>query len=253
MEMLPITLAVAAALTVLAAWHLLGRARAAESRADQAELRLGTATRSLGLLARELELPGLSLLGLAARLPPEAASAIEAEGRRLLSLSEEVSDHLATPAGPRHIMENRIPLGPLLREAVAEIALPLGQGARHWWIAPEAESLTLLADRRALHRVLSQSLARAARETRLGDRIALRLVRAAETVALVIEDEGAGLSHGDLAGGEGTRGMSLGLSSARELMRAHGGDLTLESAPGIGARTWLTLPRRRVLEGQAAS
>jgi signal transduction histidine kinase len=87
----------------------------------------------------------------------------------------------------------------------------------------------------------------------MGDRIALRLVRAAETVALVIEDEGAGLPHGDLAGGHGTRGLSLGLSAARELMRAHGGELTLESVPGIGARTWLTLPRARVLEDQLAA
>ena len=48
-------------------------------------------------------------------------------------------------------------------------------------------------------------------------------------------------------------GLSLGLSAARELMRAHGGELTLEAAPGIGARTWLTLPRMRVLEDQAVA
>jgi signal transduction histidine kinase len=254
MEMISVApVAAAAPVLALLAWRLLSRARMAETRAAQAELRLGATSRSLGLVARELEGPGLSLLGLAARLPAEAAPAVEAEGRRLLTLSEEVSDHLATPGGPRSLAENRVPLGPLLREAVAEVALPMGEGARRWRITPEAESLTLLADRRALRRALSQSLARAARETRMGDRIALRLVRAAETVALVIEDEGAGLSQGDLAGGQGTRGLSLGLSAARELMRAHGGELTLESVPGIGARTWLTLPRTRVLEDQLAA
>jgi signal transduction histidine kinase len=35
---------------------------------------------------------------------------------------------------------------------------------------------------------------------------------------------------------------------AHDLLRAHGGDLTIEAVPGIGARAWLTLPRARVLE-----
>jgi signal transduction histidine kinase len=252
MELMVIALAAGAApILALAAWRLLERARAADAQAAQAELRLDIARRALGMMARELETPGLSLLGLAARLPAEAAPLIETEARRLLALSEEVGDYAAHPLGARGLRDGRIPLGLLLREVVAEVALPMGEGARHWRIPPEADALTLLADRRALRRVLTQILTRAVRETRSGDRIALRIVRAAETVALVVEDEGAGLAHGDLEGGEGTRGLSLGLSVARELMRAHGGELTLESAPRIGTRSWLTLPRARVLEDQA--
>ena len=244
--------ALLALLSALAARKLLERARDAEARAAQAELRLDGQARLLGLVARELEAPGLSLLGMAARLPTEIAPSIESEGRRLLSLSDEVADHTVSQSGQRSLKENRIPLGPLLREAVEAVALPMGREARHWRISPEAEGLTLIGDRRALSRVLTHSLARAARETRAGDRIALRVVRAAETLALVIEDEGAGLPRGDLAGGEGTRGLTLGLSAARELMRAHGGELTLEVAAGIGARAWLTLPRARVMEDQPA-
>jgi len=237
-----------------AAAYMLDHVRAAELRADQANLRADAQGRCLGMVARELEAPGLSLLGLAARLPPTLASGVEAEARRLLILSEEVADHLLAQPGPRGLAENRVPLGPLLHEAVDSVSRLMGDGARHWRITPEAEALILLADRRALRRALSQSLARAARETRSGDRIVLRVVRAAETVALVIEDEGAGLPRDDLSGlGEGTRGLSLGLAAAREMMRAHGGELTLEAAPGIGARTWLTLPRGRVLEDQAVA
>jgi hypothetical protein len=191
-----------AALLAFAAWRLLERARAAETRAALAEIRLDAQGRSLGLVARELEAPGLGLLGIAARLPAELATGIESEGRRLLILADEVADHAAAQPGARSLKENRIPLGSLLREAVEAVALPMGEGARHWHISSEAEALTVMADRRALGRVLAQSLARAARETRAGDRIAIRMVRAAETVALVIEDEGAGLPRGDLSGGE---------------------------------------------------
>ncbi|TPG53355.1 sensor histidine kinase [Roseomonas nepalensis] len=250
------SLALVAACAVLALGAgaiLLGRLRAAERRAAEAARRAQAQGRCLGMIARELEAPGLSLLGLAARLPPAMAPDVEAEARRLLVLSEEVADHLLAQPGPRGLAEARLVLGPLLHEAVDEVSRLMGEEARHWRITPEAEELVLLADRRALRRALAQSLSRAARETRSGDRIVLRVVRAAETVALVIEDEGAGLPRDDLSGlNEGTRGLSLGLAAARELMRAHGGELTLETAPGIGARTWLTLPRARVLEDQAA-
>ncbi|MBP0444216.1 sensor histidine kinase [Roseomonas sp. SSH11] len=250
METLLPVLALSCIPLALAAWHLLGRSRRLEGRLLHAELRLATQARSLGLLVRELEAPGLSLLGLAARLPPEVAPGVETEGRRLLVLADELADHGVAQPQTRCLKEARLPLGPLLGEAVEAMTLSMGEGARHWRVCPEAEALVLMADRRALGRVLAQALGRAALETRAGDRITLRLVRAAETVALVIEDEGAGLPGGDLAGGEGTRGLSFGLSAARELMRAHGGELTLEAAPGIGARTWLTLPRARVLEDQ---
>jgi len=107
------------------------------------------------------------------------------------------------------------------------------------------------------------------RHTRDGDPIALKLVRSAETVAIVVEDEGAGLSAEDLdmaspvlaqrpgagesaPGRGGTRGLGLGLVVARQLLQAHDGELTIEAVQGIGARTWLTLPRYRLLEALPA-
>jgi signal transduction histidine kinase len=74
-----------------------------------------------------------------------------------------------------------------------------------------------------------------------------------ETVAIIVEDEGDGLPAQDLVPETtgpitGTRGLDLGLTLARSLAAAHGGDIRLESVPGIGARAWLTLPRARLLE-----
>ena len=48
------------------------------------------------------------------------------------------------------------------------------------------------------------------------------------------------------------RRMRWACRSCEVLMRAHGGELTLEVAAGIGARAWLTLPRARVMEDQPA-
>ena len=96
-----------------------------------------------------------------------------------------------------------------------------------------------------------QVLTRAARLSRDGDWVDLRPELTPETFAIVVEDEGAGLPAGDLATGQEdsrrSRGLSFGLSVARSLLHAHGGELALEAAPGIGARAWITLPRARLL------
>ncbi len=207
------------------------------------------------MLARDVTNPGLSLIGIADRLSalPGAeadAARLRREGTRLLDLSDEAGDTLATEAGARRLREEPLPLGTLVEAALAEVREPMS-GARHWRLDPDLDGLVVLGDRRALGRVLCQVLVRAARETCPGDWIGLRAVRSAEAVSLVVEDEGSGRSPGDLCAGsggsEGTRGLATGLATARDLLRAHGGDLLVESAPGIGARAWLTLPRARVL------
>jgi two-component system, OmpR family, sensor histidine kinase BaeS len=72
---------------------------------------------------------------------------------------------------------------------------------------------------------------------------------------LTVRDTGEGISPGDLpyvferfwrgdrsrARAQGT-GSGLGLAIARQLVRAHGGDIAVESAVGQGTTFTLTLP-----------
>ncbi len=228
----------------------LRRARNGEAALSSCRALTASRGRALGLLARDLEGPGMALLGLASRLPLPESAAVDATARRILALADEVCDVLAVNAGPRRLDPVRLPLGPLLGEALEEVGLPLGPAGRHWRIAPEVRGAVLHADPRALKRVVFQVLARAARETRPADPITLRLAVGRDTASLIVEDEGAGLPAGELAAATGTRGVGLGLATARDLMRAHGGDLVLETAPGIGARTWITFPRSLLLDAE---
>jgi len=132
--------------------------------------------------------------------------------------------------------------------------LRLGPTIRQWRLAEGFAGLTLHADRRALRGALLQVMARAARMTRDGDWIDLRPHLTPDSVAIIIEDEGAGLGAEDLAGGaarateaDRTRGLGFGLAVARSLLEAHGGAFQLEALPGVGARAWLTLPRARLM------
>jgi signal transduction histidine kinase len=230
------------------------RARRAEARAAAAEARAAGHARSLGLLAAELQPHGLALLGLAERAGAPGP-VIGCEARRLLRLADEVRDMLAAQAGPRSLSEERVDLAALLAEVRAEIAAQLGPARRQWRLAPDFAGISLRADRRALRGALAQVMARAARLTRDADWIDLRPVLTADSLAIVVEDEGAGLGAPDLAAEAEaaeearTRGLGFGLAVARSLLEAHGGELRLEAQPGVGARAWLILPRARLLAG----
>jgi signal transduction histidine kinase len=209
--------------------------------------------RLLGLLAEEMHANGLRLRGTQGRVADAvAAAAIAATAETLLHRADEARELLATHAGPRHLEEESLPLLPLLEEAVAAMAQQLVPTLRQWRLAPELSGLVLLADRRALRGVLVQVLGRAVRMTREADWIELRPVITDESLAIVVEDEGVGLGAEDLAPGADieahTRGLCFGLAVARKLLQAHGGELRLESLPGVGARAWLTFPRARLLD-----
>jgi len=88
-----------------------------------------------------------------------------------------------------------------------------------------------------------------------GDGLALRFAMLGDVAAIIIEDDGAGRVLAELdasAPADASRGVGFGLGLARSLLRAHGGDLVMESAPGIGTRAWLTLPAARLYVGAQA-
>ncbi|WP_205083149.1 sensor histidine kinase [Paracraurococcus ruber] len=243
-------------LAAFAGWRTLllsARLRAARAAEAMAQRRAEGRARCLAMVARELQGPGLSLLAEAPGLPEAQRIAVAAAGQQILRLTDDISDYLAGEAGPRRLTPEPLVLAPLLQEAVAQVATQLGGSRRHWRLAEGFAGLTLRADRRALLGALTQVLNRAARMTRDGDSIDLRPVLTEEAVAIVVEDEGAGLAAADLAAGapeaglQGTRGLGFGLAVARSLLEAHGGSLRLEALHGVGGRAWLTLPRDRLV------
>jgi signal transduction histidine kinase len=262
-DLLSIALLVAVLLAGFVALRLRRDVAAARAQADQAEQLAASRGRAMSLAAQELrgiaaamcgpegrgDVPAVRRATLGWAMPGRP---VEGSVQQVLRLADDLAE-VAADSTLRAIQAAPAPLAPVVDAALTLVSAQIRPGIRHWQVDPTLRRLTVNADRRALQGALAALLRRAASHSRDGDMVTLRWVVASETVSIVVEDEGDGLSATDLvpeavAAPNGTRGLDLGLSLARSLAAAHGGDIRLETAPGIGARAWLTLPRERLLE-----
>lgn len=116
------------------------------------------------------------------------------------------------------------------------------------------ESLTLQADRLALHTALRNLLDNAIRYTQDGGRVDLRVYQEDDWVCIEVQDNGPGMTPENLrqacqpffrATEAEETGSGLGLAIANDLARTMGGTLQLH-APGVGLVVRLRLPATRV-------
>jgi signal transduction histidine kinase len=122
---------------------------------------------------------------------------------------------------------------------------------------PDAEPLTVRADREKLQQVLLNLLSNAVKFTRGGGRVEVSGDAAGTAVAIRVSDTGRGIPAEKLGtvfepfmqvDARLTRteeGTGLGLAISRDLARGMGGDLTADSVLGVGSTFTLTLPRAR--------
>lgn len=172
------------------------------------------------------------------RILPRLIEAID----RAVALCTRTLDFSREGAAP--LASSRFRLGPLIDEVGSGLAISERELAIESTIPADFE---VEADRDQLYRVLS-NLARNAVEA--GARqLRFAAARDNSSVAIEIDDDGPGLPpkarenlFRPFFGSARPGGSGLGLAIARELMRAHGGDLALIASTGAGTVFRLTLP-----------
>ena len=124
------------------------------------------------------------------------------------------------------------------------------RGGRARYHGPDHCELTV--HRVALKRALTNLVDNALHH---GTRVDLRLDTTPEAITIAVDDDGPGIAAEDRARalepfvrldparGRDTQGFGLGLAIVQRAVAAHGGTLTLETAPGGGLRARITLPR----------
>jgi signal transduction histidine kinase len=172
------------------------------------------------------------------RLLPRLVDAID----RAVALCTRTLDYSREGAPP--LAPSRFPLASLIDDIGLGLA-DAGEGFRIECAVPR--ELLIKADRDQLYRVLS-NLARNAVEAG-ANRLRFSAAREAGTIAIDIADDGPGLPpkardnlFRPFFGTARPGGSGLGLAIARELARAHGGELALVSSTGAGTVFRLTLP-----------
>lgn len=191
----------------------------------------------------------------------ELLGAVRRNARHLLSLVNDLLDLSHPDHGQSKLLERPADLRRLLRDCIADFTAL----ARHKGLALELEFDAAVPagarlDRRRLTRILGNLLDNAIKFTERG-RVLVRVETDPESVTtervglrFSVLDTGAGIEAADQArlfepffqvvqaDGVGlSQGVGLGLPICRQLAELMGGELRVESTPGIGSRFTLSL------------
>ena len=140
-----------------------------------------------------------------------------------------------------------------LSEVAAEALVMLEPRAEERGIkleADPAEALLASGEHRAVIQILVNLIGNAVRHSPEGGTVHLAFDKTAGTASVTVSDDGPGIDTADQQriferferADQESGGTGLGLAISRRLARSMGGDVSLESAPGAGARFTLTLP-----------
>lgn len=140
-----------------------------------------------------------------------------------------------------------------LATLAAEAVVMLDSSADERGIKIELQSagpLQANGQERAVIQILVNLISNAVRHSPDGSTVVVRFARTGGTASAIVCDDGPGIPPADQQriferferAGSNAEGTGLGLAISRRLARSMGGDVTVDSAPGAGARFTLTLP-----------
>ena len=167
---------------------------------------------------------------------------IAAAARHLLSVVRSMSED------PGH-GHRTIDLSSLTAEAVVMVEA-LAEERNVAIEADTPESLSASGQEPAVIQILVNLIGNAVRHSPAGSTVRLAFDRTPATASVTVSDQGPGIDPADQQRiferfervEPKADGTGLGLAISRRLARSMGGDVTLDSAPGAGARFTLTLP-----------
>jgi heavy metal sensor kinase len=181
-----------------------------------------------------------------------AASAIE-DCDRLLDMINTMLMISKTQAGVDQPVREKIDLAHLVRDACA-LFETMAEDKGLTLVRDIPENCDILGDVRSIQRMLSNLMDNAIKYTASGGTVQLLVSECTEnTLKITVRDTGIGISEADIPHiferfyrcdrSRSEAGTGLGLSLARAIARAHGGDITVSSRPGHGSAFTVTIPQ----------
>ena len=183
---------------------------------------------------------------------------IRKESERLTSLINNILDFSRIESGKKEYTFRETNVADLVRSTLESYRFEIEQNGFEFEQKIDNDVPPLLVDREAIARSLLNLVNNAVKYSSNEKYLAVRLYRHSNGVNLEVVDHGIGIpakEHlkifekfyrvGDPLV-HNTKGSGLGLSLVRHIVKAHGGDVAVESAPGKGSRFIITLPLQTV-------
>ena len=179
------------------------------------------------------------------------AADIASAGRHLMGLIDDLADIEAIEREDFTVEDEGIDLADVVRRAAGLLSVRAADAGVTIDRAGLDQPQPAHGEFRRALQIMVNLIGNAVRYSPRGSTVWLRLQRDGDRVFAIVADQGKGIAPEDQArifdkfervdpGEPG--GSGLGLYIARRLARAMGGDLTVDSAPGEGARFLLNLP-----------
>lgn len=237
-------------------------ARTAQELARASELK----DRFLASVSHELRTPMTVILGFTAALlrggqgpltaeQKESLERVHRNAKLLLGLINDVLDISKIESGKMEIARQPVSVPLLLKQIEADY----GEAARRKGLVLSSEVAAGLerieGDPAKLTQILANLVGNALKFTESGSILVRAEPRGSGQWALIVSDTGIGIPpeeqelvfeefrQGESREHQGRGGTGLGLAITRKLIRAMGGTISLESAPGRGARFTVIFPR----------
>jgi signal transduction histidine kinase len=184
----------------------------------------------------------------------KAMARIRRAGNHLLTLINDILSFAKIEAGRVQLHITDVPVSDIVASAGTLIEVQAAKKGLSFAARPDTERVQVHADRERMTQILTNLLTNAVKFTDAGS-ITVGWRADDRAVRIDVRDTGRGIPADQLASvfepfvqagrsaEEQQQGVGLGLAISRELARAMGGDLTVESAVAQGSTFTLRVPR----------
>ena len=219
----------------------------------------------IGHISYELRSPLTNIIGFAELLQSprigslndkqrEYLGDLTASSKTLLAIIDDILDLATIDAGGLELKLSPMAIRPAIDAAllgVRERASRLGVNLQ---VDVQSPDVALAADEARIRQIVFNLASNAIGFSKAGDTVQVRSWRASGSRYIAIEDQGVGIPKEEQAkvferfessskGGK-HRGAGLGLAIVKSLVDLHGGEVRLDSTPGIGTSVIVRLPER---------
>jgi signal transduction histidine kinase len=180
----------------------------------------------------------------------EQLSLLLDETRVLSRLVEDLRTLALSDAGALQLQKEPTDIVGLVNEVLRRMRTEANRKAVSMNVVAPTDDLVVDVDPLRMREVLTNLLTNALRHTESGGTVTVSIGSTPDDLVLKVTDTGIGMPPEEVARifdrfykGSASRGSGLGLTIARGIVTAHGGEIAASSRPGEGTTLTLTLPR----------